>query len=73
MLLDQILQAALLKELGLILLEIANDFGATLDLAVDELSVLPLAASNVANWQALPRSQPKPRRGTTMQARTCRV
>ena len=47
--LDQILQAALLKELGLILLEIANDFGAAFDLTVDKFGVLP-QAETMANW-----------------------
>jgi hypothetical protein len=47
--LDQILQAALLKELGLILFEIANDFSAAFDLTVDKFSVLP-QAETMANW-----------------------
>ena len=39
--LDQILQAAFLKELGLILLEIANDLRAAFDLTVNKFGVLP--------------------------------
>mmetsp|Transcript_77935 Transcript_77935/g.170723 ORF Transcript_77935/g.170723 Transcript_77935/m.170723 type:complete len:651 (-) Transcript_77935:325-2277(-) len=39
-LLDQILQSALLQELRLVLLQVADDLGATLDLAVDHLGVL---------------------------------
>ena len=39
-LLDQVLQASLFKELGLVLLQVANDLGATLDLSMDQLCVL---------------------------------
>merc|ERR1712194_171630 len=35
----QVLEPALLQELGLILLEVADHLGATLDLTMDELSV----------------------------------
>ena len=38
--LDQVLQASLFKKLGLVLLQIANDLGATLDLSMDQLCVL---------------------------------
>merc|ERR1719329_1955320 len=40
MLLHQVLKTTLLKELRLILLQVADDLGATLDLTVDHLSVL---------------------------------
>ena len=39
-LLDQVLQASLFKELGLVLLQVANDLGATLDLSMDQLCIL---------------------------------
>lgn len=38
-LLHQILQAALFKELGLVLLEVANDLGASFDFAMHQLRV----------------------------------
>ena len=37
---DQALQASLFKELGLVLLQVANDLGATLDLSMNQLCVL---------------------------------
>merc|ERR1719329_1297739 len=40
MLLHQVLKTTLLKELRLVLLQVADDLGATLDLTVDHLSVL---------------------------------
>merc|ERR1712187_103696 len=40
MLLDQILQASLLKELGLILLKVADNFGASLDFTMHHFTVL---------------------------------
>mmetsp|Transcript_30085 Transcript_30085/g.66207 ORF Transcript_30085/g.66207 Transcript_30085/m.66207 type:complete len:352 (+) Transcript_30085:1071-2126(+) len=39
-LLHQVLQSSLLQELGLVLLEVADDLGTSLDLSVDKLGVL---------------------------------